>query len=989
MFRLNTNVDKKDRSVVSMRDFKGLDTVHSPMNISYQHAIDMRNLINRNGVNRKRHGWRQEKSFDKEAFPLGTWSGDMDFSDNEDTSDVISVIVHFSVKSNELLIDVVNLSNDRSISVIQNFTLNNVDASFVKAVYFEKNLYIVGIGKILIAHPQIESDTYSLNIYDLEYLQANNNDLFYIPTTVKLGATTVNCHDYWWLDPNTVPIPFDTYLQIAADFYCVDDYYFPSADHPNGEDTASDRLDNIIPLTQYALQHFAEIDGTVGDYSVELSNSFQKINALTKRVKNIATITLSKEDYALTNNSLEKKQFKTKVFRIDQMCGYSDAYWDSSWTGSYDEEMRAYFQARESYYNDIKVTVSSNIGVNIEIDGFMRKHMTTNNYPNPEKDIFIPKNGNEDWNICFCGKNLCIDVGNLVSNVETASSAIEFEIIVEFERRTAQDADKIVNLLSNSNMITLFGAEGNPNRLFFGNGANIFYSEYRNPLYIGAQNTIVLGSTPITGWIKGTETSLYVFKQYSRQEESLYVIDGELVTSEDNQYNVNEGEVVFRNKGYMLPESAVNQDSVCSLANDVLIVSNDCVYGVTLSANVASTERFARSRAEQIKNLLQEQDLSKAKCVVLDNKMFLAVDGLVFVADARFRASFDGDMADTFNYEWWLWDNVPLKYWVVIQDKLCFVTDDNRICAFYDGFSDYIFDDLLVAVLDDDGVTISKEYADYNKIVLNAAYKACVDSVDITGIINGALVVNSERLYTAINEGDTVYFDVTAGTISGYPVTVNTPYTVKSIDILNGQVTFTTADGTAVAFMSAMAPLLQANPLRISKAATQQYDMEIDATAESNNTRISDADGNIVRLIEYNGVSSYSATIYKNKPVTAYWQTGSYDFGSSMYAKTIERFSVAFDRESPKKMKLYFSTAYNGKNQLFKELKKNLDFDFENLSFLLFTFDKRFETSYTRRLLIRNFNFISFLLSSDEAEDFSVDSMSFVYKVNKLNRGER
>ena len=119
MFRLNTNVDKKDRSVVSMRDFKGLDTVHSPMNISYQHAIDMRNLINRNGVNRKRHGWRQEKSFDKEALPLGTWSGDIDFSDNEETSDVISVIVHFTVKSNELLIDVVNLSDDKTISVIK------------------------------------------------------------------------------------------------------------------------------------------------------------------------------------------------------------------------------------------------------------------------------------------------------------------------------------------------------------------------------------------------------------------------------------------------------------------------------------------------------------------------------------------------------------------------------------------------------------------------------------------------------------------------------------------------------------------------------------------------------------------------------------------------------------------------------------------------------------------------------------------------------
>ena len=425
-----------------------------------------------------------------------------------------------------------------------------------------------------------------------------------------------------------------------------------------------------------------------------------------------------------------------------------------------------------------------------------------------------------------------------------------------------------------------------------------------------------------------------------------------------------------------------------TISNDVLIVSNDGVYGITLSANVASSERFARSRAEQIKNLLQQYDLSKAKCVVWDNKLFIAVDNMVFVADARFRASFDGDMADTFNYEWWLWDNVPVYYWTIINDKLCFFTSDNRLCEFYDGFSDYISDDLLVAVIDGDGVTISSQYADYNKIALNMAYKSCIESADIINVVAGALVINTERLYTSISEGDTVYFDVTAGTINGFPVSVSIPYIVNSIDITSGQVTFVTTDGTAVAFTAGMSTLLSANQLRISKAATEEYDMEINEDVASNNTQITDADGNSVQLIQYNGVSSYTAIIYKKRPVVAYWQTGSYDFGSSMYAKTIERFSVSFDRESPKKMKLYYTTAYNGKENLFKDLKKNVDFDFDAFSFLLYTFDRQFETSYTRRLLIRNFNFIAFRLVSDEAEDFSVDSISFVYKVNKLNRGE-
>ena len=221
-----------------------------------------------------------------------------------------------------------------------------------------------------------------------------------------------------------------------------------------------------------------------------------------------------------------------------------------------------------------------------------------------------------------------------------------------------------------------------------------------------------------------------------------------------------------------------------------------------------------------------------------------------------------------------------------------------------------------------------------------------------------------------------------------YPVSLSSPYTVTEIDIITGQVKFADADGTAVAFTAGMNALLTANPLRISKAASEQYDMKIDGAATENNALITDADGNAVQFITYNGTSSYSATVYKYAPVVAYWQTGSYDFGTSMYAKTIERFSVAFDRESPKKMKLFYRTANRGDMNLIKDLQKQKDFDFDELSFLLFTFNNRFESSYSRKLLIRNFNFIAFRILSDEAEDFSLDSLNFVYKINKLNRGE-
>lgn len=971
MFRLNTNIDKKERSVVSMRDFKGLDTVHSPMNISYQHAIDMRNLINRNGVNRKRKGWRQEHAFDKTATPAGTWSGKLDFSEDQDGSDLRNVLIHFYFSETDgLVAKAFDLDNGRTpiTATIKSAEGEVFTQSDLHFAFMENKLIVVGAGPVLCM--VVESGT--LSFYT--YRQANADNTLNLLYNQEETLTSVS----QIVEDNYTPFTNETFVdQYITRIYQTQNYPAPDADNEYGE--------IYLNSTDYDVPNA----GSRGD---------KKENILCDRLTSIISVDITDE----MRQNVSTKEY-TNIYYLNNMEAYNTLQQSNSGGGGVVmaasiNSASEYYQQRSAYYNDVEIEFVYNYQKPILEEGqseYLKPWFNETEINLGPGELVIDKTAFTSKLNSFVffmfGKYLFINL-NSIMNVYAAQYSDPLQNItvrITYKRRMLGNRQELIDRFLQSEMVTVFGAEGNANRAFYSDGSNtILYSEYRNPLYIGSQNTIVLGSTPITGWIKGTETSLYVFKQYSRQEESLYVIDGELVTSEENQYGVDEGEVVFRNKGYALPESAVNQDAVCSLANDVLVVSDDGVYGITLSANVASTERFARSRAEQIKNLLQEQDLTKAKCIVWDNKMFLAVGSLVFVADARFRATFDGDMADTFNYEWWLWDNIPVKYWVVIQDKLCFVTDDNRLCAFYDGFSDYVYDDLLVAVIDGSNVTISNSYAEYNKIALNAAYRLCVDSADITDIVDDALVINTERLYTVINEGDTVYFDVTAGALTGYPVTSGTPYTVESIDIMSGQVKFSTTDGTAVAFAAAMAMLLASNPLRISKAANNEYDMKIDTSVAAGNTQITDADGNVVKLVEYNGVSSYSATIFKKYPVKAYWQTGSYDFGSSMYSKTMERFSVAFDRESPKKLKLYYTTAWNGGDRLFKDLKKNADFDFDAFSFLFFTFDKRFETSYTRRLLIRNFNYIAFRLLSDDAEDFSVDSMSFVYKVNKLNRGE-
>jgi hypothetical protein len=63
--------------------------------------------------------------------------------------------------------------------------------------------------------------------------------------------------------------------------------------------------------------------------------------------------------------------------------------------------------------------------------------------------------------------------------------------------------------------------------------------------------------------------------------------------------------------------------------------------------------------------------------------------------------------------------------------------------------------------------------------------------------------------------------------------------------------------------------------------------------------------------------------------------------------------------------------------------------DFSKMDFDHFSFDASFACSFTRRMNLRNFNFIVFRFGSDIDQDCAVSSVTLQYKINRKNLGVR
>jgi hypothetical protein len=497
-------------------------------------------------------------------------------------------------------------------------------------------------------------------------------------------------------------------------------------------------------------------------------------------------------------------------------------------------------------------------------------------------------------------------------------------------------------------------------------------------------------------------------------------------------------------------EACVSPSTCKNLNGDKLFLSKNGVFSVTLDSNIKSNERYATLRSKLINNqLLNESNLNNAVSIVFDGKYYLAIGNHIYIADCKYLYS-EGDyewwyweLEPYYNRNYIsIVDNVPLvestEYikavdgfyqWddeleeyaeiekedlpsdvytelnittlFIRNDKLWFGTTDGRICAFDDtGYSDVIYDDVTATLSDNHGTT-PDSYAsitfdgNYSKVFnyANVVPNNLTDSLDTIfddRYVYQVLVTSDSAL------GDGVYIDVPSDdydynlsyhlsdkvyvqTESGV---IDNEYTIEFVGE-NPDGTFRiklkdSSDNYLDSQLVGMDSVIQ-----IFTKLNGRYDVSVDGTK----AQIYDhADKEYLDLVNPANTSVHLLAYVVN-PVTAIWWTPVIDLGNPMYSKTLNYITIVPNAYGDGEMWFGYLT----KDKYVSSRTEGVDLlDLGNFDLQYFSTDpSKFNRAFSKKVKIKKFNFIQFVIKSTTSRECSINEFMMSYYLTKKNKGVR
>lgn len=1016
--RFDTDIDIKDRKRVVLTEFRGVDAASPVYAVSAYRASAMRNLISINGNNHKRPGWRQIGHIKDEngvGLPI---NGYFDFAIAHQHMAVIYAGTKFFLldESTETWKD---MSDSSKVA-------NNIDTSRllnrnVQMFIYGDKAYFIGCGDFLV-----------LGVYDgeLQFRRVYNDDKTYTPTTtVNISPNETDYYDdgtvvaygerQTFRDVNILNSKRINTL-IGSDYYMntstpgktvtesvvrtykldgtqldVEPFSIIASDYnPNSGITTEYTLTigDLIDATTKRNLRASDVSGHINlsGKTITIDTSIKKVKNLGIKIGNDAHFTILKAgtfsiiaEPAPNDNSLMIKQGDVVIGTAKRL-NENEFYhivWESD-TIEYTLSDSKYLLER-SYDTDER-------GLNILVSDMpARKYEIINNMISSE-----PTSGKNVENARVWG-TVDFDEGIIELVVHPRTISGESNISVTFSKND----DEYANRIFACRFGALFGSKGNANTLFvagcddypncdYWSGAGDFtYFPSNNICSVGTTNTRIMGYQRL-----GDE-SLAIFKEASVSEPTLYIRTGVASTISDDMSSVAEG--YYHTVGKYITEGVVSYGAIGMLNGDALFLSKNGVYGVQINSDsIAVEQRVAKERSRLINPLLQKHStLETATSIVYDNKFYIAIDNYVYIADARFVFSQKGDLSDTYNYEWWVWDECPIRKFFTIGKELYFGTGDGRICVFDSEYTDRKYEQLdpvtfdinnnrvihngVVALSDDDFVYFKGN-------IYRLLFDKDEFSIDTTNEYNRIKV--DENIIATLYESQEVYAD----SITGNGLNLNTKYYIVGINLVDCTFGLQGDDGKYISPSGTFRLLTNLDGVVTKVKTALNSSTGARYIQLYNRYNSMDIDGNEIevryRLSTYNNLAIV-ATAYKYdvNNVVAEWYTPVMDMGASDYIKVLTRMTLAAQQITDGVVKIGWETKNaNG----IKEIdSRGLDvFDFNNLNFGNFTFDTGFESAFTKHMKTA-FNYILFRFVSDNDCDCCVYSLTVEYKVNRLNKG--
>lgn len=587
--------------------------------------------------------------------------------------------------------------------------------------------------------------------------------------------------------------------------------------------------------------------------------------------------------------------------------------------------------------------------------------------------------------------NVDFSAGKITLNINTKPQEEDTSnVIVKFQHGDSSQAE----IIFNSTISSLFGGNGNSNRLFMSGDAsnkNVHvWSEMYDFTYFADNNHDEIGSdsSAIMGYVRATDGMLLVFKEKNGSDSTIYYVSG--TDTQETDYSGNVSFVtLFTKTAGDVADTIYGKYATASLNGDNLILTRNGVKGLELYENLTTGAYRIRERSRNINTkLLAEKNLENASAIVYKDKYYLSINGVVYVCDSRFAFTAEEDISDSHNYEWWYFTNVDARVWTEIDNELYFGTSDGKICKFTENeFADITYQD-------SEAGDISINYAD-NKIVYNMeldkalnessnititqgdVYALYIDSSEIKSIDKDGFLYVDENLLYKIYEGVACVVDRVENT----GLVANKEYHINSVDLDNLRFTLADSNNNLVVPSSA--------GFRLCKKISSKTLYVANIDMENNEFQVKEyPGGEILDLVIYNYTMSSEllATIIFKDNVVAKWYTPIYDLGSNMYSKTLLGITITTEPLVKGAISIGYQTRNIEKDFI---THGSRGFDFNDIDFEDFSFESSFTNSNTLRVKERNFNFIILRYISDTQTACAVNGITIRYKINRLNKGVR